>query len=263
MKVANNTKTAFSYRLAGFISLLIISLSSPAADTYLVAGAGPSTELVKLFFEHFTRQPGFENYDFEVPQRSIKHAGGLRASDHTLFGRTGRPLTEQEKAQGKHEIILARIPLSFVAGSGAGVKRLSATQLEAIFSGQLQNWKALGGADAPIVLVGREPTEAAFSELKNLLPFLAHSRFERIFKRDHQVVNFLNAKQGRYAIAFGARDNFSPQNLLEVEDLKAGLRVGLVYDQKNTNHVLVQQVKDFVGSAGWEAVVRQYHYLPN
>ena len=43
------------------------------------------------------------NHKFEVEQRSIKHAGGIKASGKYLFGRTGRPLNTSEKQQGKHD----------------------------------------------------------------------------------------------------------------------------------------------------------------
>ena len=68
------------------------------AERQVIAGAGPSTAVVALFAERFASDPSASGYVFEVPQRSAKHAGGIKASSKFVFGRTGRPLNEKEKS---------------------------------------------------------------------------------------------------------------------------------------------------------------------
>ena len=58
----------------------------------------------------------------------------MRHARHTyVFGRTGRPLNEKEKAMNKGEIVLARIPIAFAAGPESGVTNLTVAQLESLF----------------------------------------------------------------------------------------------------------------------------------
>ena len=61
-------------------------------------------------------------------------------------------------------------------------------------------------------------------------------KFDKIFKKDHQVVKFLQSAAGANAVAFGALPNFNGINVIEVDDFSAGVAVGLVYDLKNEAH---------------------------
>ena len=127
--------------ISGFVSVLILALASPAlcADKQVIAGAGPSTKAVELFVKEFSKQSAAKGYSFTVPPKSAKHAGGIKNSDDQIFGRTGRPLNDKEKALNKEEIFLARLPISFVVGSKAGVKKLTIAQVEDIFTGKITN----------------------------------------------------------------------------------------------------------------------------
>ncbi len=233
-----------------------------AKTTLMIPGAGPSTRVVAVFFEHFASTTTGSQYDYVVPPRSIKHAGGIAASDELIFGRTGRPLSQAEKGTTKDEIILARIPLTFVVGQAAGVKRMSLAELRGIISGKITNWKELGGSDHPIELVGRERTEAAFSAMRDVYPFLGKARFSRIFTRDHQVMNFIQAPEGAYAFSFGAAPNFDHQSRLDVEGFSVGVQVGLVYDLRNADHDLIVAVRHFSNSEAWRRAVGAAGFLP-
>lgn len=233
------------------------SAMAGAAELQSVAGAGPSTTIVQLFFDHFSQNPAAQNFDFKIPPRSAKHAGGIKNSDDFLFGRTGRPLNEKEKGMNKSEIILARVPIAFATGAATGVSRLSLSELEKIFTGQVSNWKEVGGADAAIVLVGREKTEALFSVLRKDQPFFDNVSFAQVFKKDHQVVNFLKSPEGANAIAFGAKPNFGEVNLIAVDGFSAGVSLGLVYDQKNQTNPVIEAAKTYADSAQWKQLAVQ------
>jgi len=251
-------------RHVAIAAILIALFTSPAVEgkeLVKIPGAGPSTHVVKSFFERFASTEEGQIYDFVVPSRSIKHAGGIAASDKLIFGRTGRPLSVDEKGTTKAEILLARIPVAFVVGEAAGVERITVQDLEAIFLGKITNWKELGGADHAIALVGREPTEAMYLAMKSTYPFLAMATFDRIFKRDHQVVNFINAPEGAYALSFGAEPNFDEPSILKVSGFSVGVGVGLVYDRQHADNDLVVAVRNFVKSQIWLRQLPSLGYL--
>ena len=240
---------------------LFMPLTSFAKEVQPVMGAGPSMAVTTLFFKHFSKTPAAEGYSFVVEQRSIKHKGGIKASSEYLFGRTGRPLNELEKQDNKHELFLAANPLAIVVGEGAAVKRISKQQLIDIFSGRVTSWRAVGGVDKPIELVGREASEAAFGVLKRDYPFFANVTFDRIFFRDHHVINYLKSEMGRYAISFGAKGNFSEKYILEVEGFSSVVKLGLVYDDKNKHHPVVKAAKEYAKSEEWYDILRKSGFL--
>lgn len=252
-----NKKLKLSY----IFTFLILSTSLSATEIQPIMGAGPSTAVVNLFFKHFSELPVNEGYSFLVEQRSIKHAGGIRASEKYLFGRTGRPLNSKEKQQNKQDLFLARIPLGFVTGRKVSLDKISLIDLQKIFEGKITNWKEIGGPDNNIILIGREPTEAAYSVLKKDHPFFQEVKFDRIFKRDHQVVNYIQSPPGGYAIAFGAKSNFDTEYHLKVNGFHSGINLGLVYDLKNAHHPVIKAAIEYAKSDDWLKILDTTDYF--
>jgi len=240
-----------------FSFCIFLSSAGHARETLIIAGAGPSTNIVTLFFQNFAKQPSAQNYDFVVPQESIKQAGGVRHSFSNLFGRTGRPLNLAELNYNRKEIFLATMPISIATGHGVHISKMSMRQLQEVFQGHITNWKTFGGTDEEIITVGREPTEALFTELKRYYTFFRKPEFDLILNKDNEVYEFLKSPAGAFAISFGAKVNLSSLNLITIEEeLNAGVRLGLVYDKKNEEHPLVLAVKEYAQSDEWKKIVK-------
>ena len=239
-------------------------LFAHAVENQMVYGAGPSTKLVQLFFTEFEKLPASEGYTFEVPPKSVKHAGGIKSCEKYVFGRTGRPLNEKEKNMNKEEIFLGQVPIAIAVGSEVTIDSLDKEQLEKIVTGKYTNWKEVGGPDAKIVNVGREGKEALYSILKARYPFFIKSKFTKIFNKDHEVVAFLSNPHGKYAISFGAEPNFKGVDglkIIPVEGFSTGQALGLVYDRKNEKNALVQSVIEYAQSDEWAKITVANGYL--
>jgi phosphate transport system substrate-binding protein len=241
---------------------LVGAAAFAGTQTVVVPGAGPSTWIVTEFFTRFADKDAARGYTFEVPSRSIKHSGGLRATADHLFGRTGRPLTAAEAGTTRAEIPLARIPLAFVCDPACGVETISRDDLVRLLDGRIGNWRELGGAHLKVRLVGREPGEAARRALEAEIPELADARFDLVLRKDHQLVELLQTRDRAGVLAFGAAPNFTADQLLTVEGLAVGLAVGLVYDLRNADHPLVVAARQFSRSAEWARLVSELGYLP-
>ncbi len=242
---------------------ILFSSAAYAKETLVIAGAGPSTKIVDLFFQSFAKQPAAQNYSFVVPPESVKHAGGIKHSFKNLFGRTGRPLNVAEINYKRNEIFLAMMPVSFATGGEVGVSLISMRELEMILRKEITNWKTVGGPDAEIITVGRESTEALFSELKHYYPFFKNAKFDIVLNKDHEVVDLLESPQGWYAISFGAKANLSHLNEIHLrEELNTGVRLGLVYDRKHEQHPLVLAVKEYAQSDEWKRIVKNSGAYP-
>ena len=242
---------------------LLFSSAVYAKETIVIAGAGPSTKVVTLFFQNFAKQPAAQNYSFVVPEESIKQSGAIKHSFNNLFGRTGRPLNITEINYKRKEIFLATMPISIATGHGVDISKMSMRHLQEVFQGQITNWKKLGGPDEEITTVGREQTEALFTELKRYYTFFRKPEFDLIFDKDHEVYEFLNSPDGSFAISFGAKANLSDLNLITIEErLNVGVRVGLVYGKNNEEHPLVLAVKEYAQSEEWKAIVKTTDAYP-
>lgn len=84
------------------------------------------------------------------------------------IGNASRNLTDEEKAAGVSENIVAIDGIAVVVDPANTVSDLSKEQLADIYQGNIKNWSEVGGSDTPIVVVGREAgsgTRSAFEEI--------------------------------------------------------------------------------------------------
>lgn len=72
------------------------------------------------------------------------------------IGLSSRALKDDEKAGGLHETILALDGIAIIVNPSNSVSDLSVDTIAKIYTGEITNWKDVGGNDAEIVLIGRE-----------------------------------------------------------------------------------------------------------
>jgi phosphate transport system substrate-binding protein len=85
------------------------------------------------------------------------------------LAQSSRPMKDEEKAQVKQnrgadvvEIPVALDALGVFVSADNKVQQLTIPQVRDIFLGKTKNWKDVGGADAPIVLYGRESSSGTY-----------------------------------------------------------------------------------------------------
>lgn len=84
------------------------------------------------------------------------------------IGLSSRALKDEEKAAGLTETILCYDGIAVIVNPENTVEDLTLTQIAAIYTGEIKNWSEVGGADAEIVLIGREAgsgTRSGFEEI--------------------------------------------------------------------------------------------------
>lgn len=72
------------------------------------------------------------------------------------IGLSSRSLTDEEKGQGLTETVLAYDGIALIMNPENPVEDLSMETAAKIYTGEITNWKDIGGADQEIVLIGRE-----------------------------------------------------------------------------------------------------------
>ena len=130
---------------------LITANQLPAEEILRYAGA---TTLQRYFMPEAAR------IFYEQTGVRIRIEGGntnpginaLRQGRIDLAG-AGRHLSETEKSEGLVEHFLGWDVLAIVVNRENPVENLSRQQLQDIYSGQIANWKEVGGQDQPIIIV--------------------------------------------------------------------------------------------------------------
>ncbi|MFA5867775.1 MAG: phosphate ABC transporter substrate-binding protein [Actinomycetota bacterium] len=97
-------------------------------------------------------------------------AGIQGAANGTLdIGAVSRDLTPEEIALGLEYIVLSNDGLAIATHKDMKIKTITTEQLRQIYSGEVVNWKDLGGPDASIVVLDRAEDESAKVILRKYL----------------------------------------------------------------------------------------------
>ena len=72
------------------------------------------------------------------------------------IGLSSRALKDEEKANGLLETVLAYDGIAIIVNNDNPVTDISLSDLAKVYTGEITNWKELGGDDSEIVLIGRE-----------------------------------------------------------------------------------------------------------
>lgn len=131
-----------------------------------------STSMEK--FSNALAEAFMEKYpDVTVQAEFTGSSAGVEAvlAGQSDIGNSSRNLKDEEKEKGAVEHIVAIDGIAIVTDPANTVADLTKEQLTNIYNGTVTNWKDLGGADQPIVVVGREAgsgTRGAFEEILEL-----------------------------------------------------------------------------------------------
>ncbi len=151
------------------VSILITACGNNESSENIISVVGSSSvaPLIEAVSENYLRVK-----NIEVDVQSVGSSAGIKAAiDGTAnIGMSSRNLKKEEK-EGLNQYIIALDGIAVILHPDNTVKNLSKDQILKIFSGEITNWKDVGGKDAPIVVVSREEgsgTRGAFEEIIGL-----------------------------------------------------------------------------------------------
>lgn len=136
------------------------------SGTVTLAGSTSMEKLANAMAEAF-----IEKYpNVKVTPEFTGSSAGLEslAAGSVDIGDASRALTDEEKASGAVENIVAIDGIATITDTENTVTDLKTEDLAKIYKGEITNWKDLGGPDESIVVIGREAgsgTRDAFEEL--------------------------------------------------------------------------------------------------
>ncbi len=140
--------------------------SAELSGTISLAGSTSMEKLCEAMSESFMEKyPGVT-----VTVEYTGSGAGLEslAAGSVDIGNASRSLKDEEKSAGSVENIVAIDGIAVITEKSNKVTDIKADDLAKIYSGEITNWKELGGKDEAIVVIGREAgsgTRDAFEEL--------------------------------------------------------------------------------------------------
>lgn len=155
-----------------------VAASSEVASAETTADLSGSISMVgSTSMEKFANalsEAFMEEYpDVTVTAEFVGSGAGIEAVTNGTadIGNSSRSLKDEEKAAGVVENVVAIDGIAVCVDPANEVADLTKEQLTNIYNGTVTNWKEVGGADEPIIVIGREAgsgTRGAFEELVDL-----------------------------------------------------------------------------------------------
>jgi phosphate transport system substrate-binding protein len=260
--------------LAAGLALLLCS--DPAAgEDLVIPGTGACEVLLRDLAAAFnTRNPGAE---VRVPP-SIGSVGGKRvvAKGEYLLGRIARVAGEKEPVAGLKYLPFARDAVIFGVGARVTVRDLSSPQLVAILQGKISRWQEVGGRDAPLRLLVRQPGDVILAAVRGYLNLeaAAFPPEAKIVHHDLEMVAMLQKYENslgmltrssihgvQAGIGFLEVDHLSPTpENVAAGKYKPAIEYGLIF--KNHLDGLAREFINFIFSADGRDVMRPHGVIP-
>ncbi len=140
-------------------------VSKGSDATVSISGSTSVGPLAEKLAHKYSEQ---DNTNIEINQ--IGSSAGITnaISGVSEIGMSSRDLKEEEVASGLNEVVIAYDGIVVVTQPTNKVKELTIEQVKKIFTGEVTNWKEIGGDDLEIVVVSREDgsgSRDAFQEI--------------------------------------------------------------------------------------------------
>ena len=128
--------------------------STAVTGTVATDGSTSMEKVIGALSESFMAN----NADTTVTYNPTSSGSGITAVQEGTcdIGLSSRALKDEEKAAGLKETVLAYDGIAIIVHPDNPVSDLSLEQIAKLYTGEITNWKDVGGNDAQVVLIGRE-----------------------------------------------------------------------------------------------------------
>ncbi|MGE3063629.1 MAG: PstS family phosphate ABC transporter substrate-binding protein [bacterium] len=153
--------------------ILVIAAGTVFAGDITMSGSTTVFPIAQLAAERFMEN----NEDINI---SVRGGGsGVGITDIMLgrvdIGNASRSIKTKELKQAKEnginivETVVANDGIAIVINPSNGINELTLEQAKKIFTGEISNWKQLGGKSMPIVAISRDVSSGTFEVFKELV----------------------------------------------------------------------------------------------
>ncbi len=140
------------------------------------------------------------------------------------IGLSSRALKDEEKAGGLTETVLCYDGIAVIVNPENTVEDLTLEQIAAIYTGEIKNWSEVGGADAEIVLIGREAGSGTRSGFEEIVEVKDKCQYRQELSSTGDVITAVSQNPGAIGYA----------SLASVKDTVKAVKVGGVTPSEGT-----------------------------
>lgn len=256
------------------LTLSFLSAGYLHAETIKVAGSGGMIALVTPIAKaYMSKNPGVT---VEVNQNSLGKEGGVMALNKGAIDIAMlSTIAASDRSLPFEFTPLAIVPSVFAVHPSVTVKSLTGSQVCDIYSGKIKNWKEVGGANAPIVVLTRPENESAkiairqglpcFSSLKELPTAISLAKakdMSETLAKTPNAIGMLNTVMLDEAKGKIVAPKFDGKDVAQMNPATWSMKVTSYLASKKTANEAVHKFLTFMKSAEAKKIIRQEKGIP-
>ncbi|CBN54406.1 MULTISPECIES: PstS family phosphate ABC transporter substrate-binding protein [Kamptonema] len=246
-------------------------------QTVKISGAGAIYPALKVVAEAYEKKVTNTEIIFFPPNQSGGGIAGVKNSLVDIGALTRQLTTEENNGQLTYREIAKDALVVATNQSVKGVKNLQTKDLQKIYSGEIVNWRDLGGPDAKIIVLDRPEDESAKKLLRKyyLGKSVTITSSAVLLSQEPELIRAMQDTPysiGYFSLAYAIANNLVVNRLsldniaATVENVKAEKylmvrTLGIVY--KTTPSQTVQGFLDFVASEEGATELLQSGFVPS
>jgi len=258
---------------------LITGCSGGKSEKIVILGSNTIGEELapRLIAEYKKEHPSVV---FETEFKGTTYGLGALMVGRCDIAAASRPATTNEFELAKdrnvefNDCVIGAYDVAVIVNSGNPISDLTKDQVRGLFTGTLQNWKDVGGPDAPVVLYIRHPISGTYLGFRELAmenkPYALHVKTHTNYTDLVQAVAQDANGIGYTAISLIDKTGVKPVAIAgiypTVEAVKKGqypyARVLRLYTDKATETPATREFIEFVQSERGQAIVNQMGFAP-
>ena len=162
-----------SKRIAPILAIFLGVFAVAAQDKVIIRGSNTiGEELAPRLISEYQKDHKGVTFDLEF-KGSAYGFGALMGGFCDIAG-SSKPISKEQRELSEirgvqfKEYVLGSYSVSILVNPANPVSNLTAKQVQGLFTGKIQNWKKVGGPDAPVHLYVRDPVSGTYLGFKEI-----------------------------------------------------------------------------------------------
>lgn len=192
--------------------------------------------------------------------------------------KTEEKLKFSEAKKEIEEVVIAFDALTVIVNPANGVSKLTREQLEKIFTGEIKNWKDVGGADEKIVAYSRESSSGTYEFFKeevmakknyatDVLSLPATGAIVQAVGQTKGAIGYIGLayetkEVKQLAVSYDQGKTFVEPSIASAKDKSYPISRPLFYMYDKTNAAKVKSIIDYALSDAGQKTVSDIGYIP-
>jgi len=142
------------------VSLVLTAAAAARAETVTVAGSGGMIPLLTILADAYMKKHPQDL--IRVSATSLTQSGGVLAARTGAvdIGMSANAVPRHELDENTRAYHIADVAAAVAVHNNVRITNLTSQQLCAIYAGRINNWRQLGGHDAPIMVLTRPESDS-------------------------------------------------------------------------------------------------------